>query len=411
MTNEQKETIPTELAPWLVAYVAEQAQPEQVETFSRRVTDRILAEMPELQQLDGLGAEIATAVRAHWIAFLADFAQPVSRFHLVDEAHQIARDVAERQLPLEALIRIYRVAQMEVWDYVRGLVQALPASDFDHADLLIHFWNRAGIWLDRSVTESIDTYQAARTRVLAGATAHRFESVRAVLAGELDDPREASAALGGYPMSVHHTALVLSIADPERAATLEPFAADIARGLGVPHPLVIKPGGRHLWMWLGTRDPLDLRGLDDVVAGLQHDGVSVGVGPPTAGVAGFASSHREALGALGVARADTGGWLQQYVDAELEVLLGCTPEVDQFMARQLGGLLDDDESVQRVRETVLTFLDHGGSAEETSRVLVVHRNTVRYRLGQAEDLIGHPIGKASPTLAVALRHHQLFHRD
>ncbi|MDN5743764.1 MAG: helix-turn-helix domain-containing protein [Nocardioidaceae bacterium] len=415
--KQPPESVPAELAPWLVSYVAEQAQPDHVAAFAGRVTQRIIAEMPELRQFDGLDAAIARAVGAHWMAFLADFAQPTPRFHLVQEAHDIARDVAERQLPLETLIRVYRVAQMEVWDYARDLVQALPSSDFDHADLLIHFWNRAVVWLDRSVTESTDTYQEARTRVLAGAAAHRFESVRAVLAGELDDPREASAALGGYPMSLHHTAVVLSVVDAERAGRLEPFAADVARTLGVANPLVVKPGGRHLWMWLGTRDPLDSAGLDHL--GEDHHavgasagrsaGITLGVGTPSRGVAGFAASHREALGAQGVARAETAGWLQRYADAELEVLLGCTDAVDRFMARQLGGLLAEGEAIERVRETVSTFLDHGGSAEETARALVVHRNTVRYRLDQAEELTGRPIGKASPTLAVALRHYELFH--
>ena len=135
----------------------------------------------------------------------------------------------------------------------------------------------------------------------------------------------------------------------------------------------------------------------------------VGVGSPSEAVAGFVASHREALGALAVARPDGSSWLQLYSDTELELLLGCSPEVDRFTERQLGGLAEDDEALARVRETVLAYLDNGGNAEETARLLVVHRNTVRYRLGQAEELIGHPIGKFSSALAIALRHQELFH--
>lgn len=401
--------MPADLAPWLVAYVAEQAQPEQIAAWVDQVTGAIRAEMPELARIDGFDEGLPATVRAHWVAFLADFAQTSQHFHLVDEARRMAGDLAERQVPLESLIRIYRVAQQEVWNYVRDLITDLPAGDFDHAELLIHFWNRAGIWLDQSITQSIDIYQAARAKVLAGATAQRYESVRSVLDGEVTDPREASAALGGYPISVHHTALVLSVTDAERAGVLETLAADLARKLGVANPLVVKPGGRQLWMWLGTRDALDLAPLPALSSELTHESVTIGVGSPTEGVTGFASSHREALEALRVARADGPSWLRLYTDAELELLLGCTPEVDRFMERQLGGLGEDDEATARVRETVLTFLDSGGSAEETSRLLVVHRNTVRYRLTQAEELIGHPIGKASPSLAIALRHRELFH--
>ena len=407
MTNDDR---PADLAPWLVAYVAEQAQPERVAAWVERVRAAIVSEIPEVNRIDDFETALPATIRAHWVAFLADFAQPAQHFHLVDEAGSLAAGLAERQVPLEVLIRIYRVAQQEVWHYVREVIKELPEGQLDHADILIHFWNRAGIWLDKSITESIDIYQSARTRTLAGATAQRFEAARAVLAGEVDDPRAASAGLGGYPMSVRHTALVLSVADAERAGTLDALASDLARALGVANPLVVKPGGRQLWLWLGTRDAPDLDRLPGLAAQLSHDGVVIGVGSPSEGIAGFAASHREALGALGVARPDGGAWLRLYADAELELLLGCSPEVDRFMERQLGALAaDGDEGMARVRETVLTYLDNGGNAEETARLLVVHRNTVRYRLGQAEELIGHPIGKFSSALAVALRHQELFH--
>ncbi|HVK29376.1 MAG TPA: helix-turn-helix domain-containing protein, partial [Nocardioides sp.] len=54
-------------------------------------------------------------------------------------------------------------------------------------------------------------------------------------------------------------------------------------------------------------------------------------------------------------------------------------------------------------------LGAASAAEEAARALVVHRNTIRYRLGQAEELLGRPIAKISAELAMALRHHELFH--
>jgi len=405
--------MPSDLAPWLLAYVAEQAQPDEVEVWVDRVTDAIFAEIPEVRAVEGLPEQVRITVREHWIAFLGDFAQPEQHFHLVDAARRLSVELADRQLPLEMLIRFYRVAQQEVWDYVSELIKALPPADFDRADLLMYFWNRAGVWLDQSITESVATYQAARSRVLAGAAAQRYEAARSILAGELSDPREASSALGGYPISVHHTAVVLSVGDAERAGTLEQLATELARRIGAASPLVVKPGGRQLWMWLGTRDAPDLSALAALAAepgALAHESVVVGVGSATPGIAGFVASHREAQGALRVTTPDTSGWLALYTDVELPVLLGCSPEVDRFVARQLGPLVGEDESTQRIRETLASYLDSGGSAEEAARALVVHRNTIRYRLGQAEEMLGHPIARISPQLAVALRHHELFHR-
>lgn len=402
--------VPNGIEPWLLAYVAEQAQPEQVDPWVGRVYDAILAEIPDIPAIDGLDELLRTTIREHWMAFLADFAQPSQHFHLVGAAQRLSALVADLQLPLEQLIQFYRVAQQEVWVYVSDLIKDLPPSDFDRADLLVFFWNRAGVWLDKSISASIDVYQSARSRVLAGAAAQRYESVKAILAGELGDAREASAALGGYPISVHHTAFVLSVSDAERAGVLESLAGDLVRAVGAANPLVVKPGGRQLWMWVGTRDPLDLTGLAAAESSPARTDACVGVGTSTAGIAGFVASHREAQGALRVAAPGGSSWLARYDEVELPVLLGCSPEVDRFVARQLGPLVGEDESMQRIRETLVAFLRSGGSAEEAARALVVHRNTIRYRLGQAEELLGRPIAKINPELAVALRHHELFHR-
>ncbi|MBM0123906.1 PucR family transcriptional regulator [Pimelobacter simplex] len=405
------ESVPSDLAPWLLAYVAEQAQPDQVDAWVDRVTSAIVREMPEVTLVEGLPDILRGTVREHWVAFLGDFAQPEQHFHLPEAARRLSVDIADRQLPLESLIRFYRIAQQEVWAYVSELIKELPPADFDRADLLMYFWNRAGVWLDQSITESIAAYEAARSRVLAGAAAQRFESVRSILAGELSDAREASAALGGYPISVHHTAVVLSVGDAEQAGALESLAADLARRIGAANPLIVKPGGRQLWMWLGTRDQPDLTGLSAAAADLRHDSVVVGVGSATPNIAGFVASHREAQGTLRVTAPDTDDWLAVYADVELPVLLGCSPEVDRFMTRQLGPLAGEEEGVQRIRETLTAYLDSGGSAEEAARTLVVHRNTIRYRLGQAEEMLGRPVTRVSPQLSVALRHHALFHRS
>jgi len=406
-----RDRVPSDLAPWLLAYVAEQAQPDQVEAWVDRVFGAIVREMPEVEAVDGLLPTLRVTIREHWVAFLGDIAQPEQHFHLPEAARLLAVDIADRQLPLEALIRFYRIAQQEVWAYVSELISALPPADFDRADLLMYFWNRAGVWLDQSITESITAYQAARSKVLTGAAAQRYESVRSILAGELADPREASAALGGYPISVQHTAVVLSVGDAGQAGTLEPLAADLARRIGAANPLMVKPGGRQLWMWLGTRDAPDLSALASSLTAVDRrpEGVVVGVGSATPHIAGFVASHREAQGALRVTVPDTDRWLALYADVELPVLLGCSAEVDRFVGRQLGPLVGEEEAVQRIRETLTAYLDSGGSAEEAARALVVHRNTIRYRLAQAEEMLGRPVTRMDPQLAVALRHHQLFH--
>ncbi|GAB4002986.1 PucR family transcriptional regulator [Nocardioides ultimimeridianus] len=405
------DAVPSGLEPWLLSYVAEQAQPAQVDAWVERVTGAILAEMPEIRRVEGLEELLRVTVREHWVAFLADFAQPAQHFRLVDAAQRLSATVAQLQFPLENLIQIYRVAQQEVWRYVIEVIKELERGDFDRADLLMYFWNRAGVWLDKSISVSIEIYQAERTKVLAGVDARRYDTVQAVLAGQMDDVRRISSALGGYPISAHHTAMVLACDDDDAIARLEQVALDLARSVGSGNPLLVRPGGRRLWVWIATRDPISTETLVETFHGVDRGATVVGVGTPSHGVRGFADSHTEALGALQVIGTRSAAHINVYADVELLVLLGCSAGVDRFVARILGDLAGEEESAQRIRETLDAYLTSGGNVDESSRRLMVHRNTIRYRLGQAEELLGRPIGKISTEISLALRHLSAFHPD
>ena len=405
------DAVPSGLEPWLLSYVSEQAQPDRVDAWVDRVTGAILGEMPDIGRIEGIEELLPVTVREHWLAFLADFAQPAQHFHLVAAAQRLSAVVAQLQVPLETLIQFYRVAQQEVWAYVSEVIKDLPPSEFDRADVLMYFWNRAGVWLDKSISSSIEIYQAERTKLVAGVDAQRYETVQAVLAGQMDDVRRISAALGGYPISAHHTAMVLACDDDDAVARLEQVAFDLARSVGSGNPLLVRPGGRRLWVWVATRDPISTDTLVETFDNGKRGATVVGVGTPSHGVRGFADSHTEALGALQVIGTRDAARINVYADVELLVLLGCSPEVDRFVVRTLGGLTSDEETAQRIRETVDAYLSSGGSVDEASRRLMVHRNTIRYRLGQAEELLGRPVGKISTEVSLALRHLSAFHAD
>jgi len=93
-----------------------------------------------------------------------------------------------------------------------------------------------------------------------------------------------------------------------------------------------------------------------------------------------------------------------YADVELVALVGGNePAVRALVARELGALAGDEKGLDRVRETVAAYLAHGGSVEATASTLIVHKNTIRYRLAQAEELVGHPLSERRTELALALR--------
>ena len=399
------------LDAWIRAFLDHEKRPEMVEHWVSRTRAAIEAEIPELARDEELAAQLHEAVAEHWQAFLQEFPRARPAYQLPEAGARLSVEVAVHQLPLETLIKIYRVAQQESWSYATGVVEEVPPQVPDHSAVLIYFWTRAARWIDHSIEASIELYQAERERLAASAAAQRFEVVRALLEGQLDDVNRTSAELGGYPLSVHHTALVVSAVAHQDLALLEQVVMEAAHALGTARPLVVQPGGRRLWAWVATRDLPDIGALDSLLPSLRKVGASVGVGSPATGFAGFATSHEEAQAAHAIAGRSGAPGLTCYEDVELVSLLECGPRVDRFMHRVLRDLAGPDDSAARLRETVATFLRHGGNVDESARELSVHRNTIRYRLGQAEGLLGRPVGKLGAELGVALQHYEVHHAD
>ncbi|MDN5744374.1 MAG: helix-turn-helix domain-containing protein [Nocardioidaceae bacterium] len=396
---------------WVARFVAQQAAPEPFEERVRRITEGILATVPEIHQVDGMTTGIEGSVRGHWRALLHELAKEQFRFQMPQGGEQIALDVARAHLPLETLIGFYRVAQKALWADITGIVNGIPDDDLDHAEVLIYLWDRMAAWIDEGITASIDVYQTERSRVLAGAAARRYEMAQAVLDGDLEDVRQISTALGGYPVSVHHTALVLGCDHHDDVEELENLARGLARAAGATQPLLVRPGGRQVWAWIATRDALDPDVIVAAFTSRERGAFRVAVGSATPHVAGFISSHHEALRTLSLLRPDGTAQIQAYADAELLVLLGCSPEVDRFVVNTLQGLVRDDAHTQRLRETIAVYLYGGGNVDDAARRLTVHRNTIRYRIAQAEELLGQPIARLNAEVTVSLRHLDAHHRD
>jgi DNA-binding PucR family transcriptional regulator len=77
--------------------------------------------------------------------------------------------------------------------------------------------------------------------------------------------------------------------------------------------------------------------------------------------------------------------------------------METFVRRELGGLAPDDgedAAAERLRATVLAYLESG--MDGAAARLAVHRNTVRYRLHQAEALLGRPVTERRRELELAL---------
>ena len=72
----------------------------------------------------------------------------------------------------------------------------------------------------------------------------------------------------------------------------------------------------------------------------------------------------------------------------MAMMLGSSDLLRSWVLSTLAGLATDDEHHARLRGTLLVFLQMGGSYKATAERLMVHKNTVQYRLRRAEESIG-----------------------
>lgn len=387
---------------WLADFVAAESQPEQVAAWVDRVTGAIVAETPELAQDADLAELAAATVREQWQTFLDGLAEPQGVPALVPSAAELAAELARRHHELPVLLSAYRIAQREAWAYAIDVTRSAP-HEVDRATVLVDLWSRAGDWLDHATSASILVHQDERRRIVRSGTAQRFELVQILLADAEPDSRELALALGGYPLQGTHTAVILRAASVEAISRLEPTAHALTAAVGCARPLLVEPGGRELWLWL----PGSVGTVPDDFA--MPPSVVAVVGGPADGLTGFRVTHEEAVAALSFVTAQaTAPAITQYDEvASLALLARDRAAAYRFVQRVLGPLHDDVAGRDRLRETVLVLLRSAGVDEAAGR-LGVHKNTVRYRLAQAEELLGHPLSERRGDVELALRYLAAF---
>jgi DNA-binding PucR family transcriptional regulator len=377
------------------------SEPEQTVA---RLNDQIRAGVPLLATDTELRRAMDENTRGQIRDFLAWLVSDSTEIRPAAEAIEFARIVARRGFNLSVLLGVYRFVQQAALSYVIETVPELDADPQLQHRALAALWSRALDWLNVSMERLLDAYAEEREAWLRSAIARRTEMIETILRGESVDVEDASHVLG-HRLRAYQTGLVLWADDDAKQSDaigrLEALASRLAGQLHAPRPLVLPSGPRSVWMWLATDRPRDLRRLSTVGASRAAAGLRVAAGVPAAGVAGFISSHREAVTASRVAALLPRRPVLRYADIELICLISHDLEaVKTFVARELGPLAAVDDATARLRETVQAYLAAG--AIEAADQLGVHRNTVRYRLQQAESMLGHPIDQRHLPLELAL---------
>jgi hypothetical protein len=171
----------------------------------------------------------------------------------------------------------------------------------------------------------------------------------------------------------------------------------------------------------GHRLVVVLGGTAEPVKAAKQLAGRFGAGPVVVGpvVGDLQSATRSASAALSGLRA-AAGWPEAPRPVEAADLLperaldGDEDARDQLLAEVYEPLLSGGAALL---DTVMTYLEQGNSLEATARLLIVHPNTVRYRLRRVSDLTGviPGDGRGGFTLWVAvvlgrLAHSRLAHK-
>ena len=325
-------------------------------------------------------------------------------------AEEYARRLAQRGVPLTALLRAYRIGSTRFQD--RCLEEL--GRHTDDASIIsaagLRIADITAAYIDRISEELVSSYEAERENWLRNLSAARAARVRALLNGERVDVASSEAILG-YRLRQYHVGAVCWAGEAESdggaLARLEQATAEVARSAGSKgRPFFLPKDEFSAWAWLplGAQGTFGIPAADPRPAG-AGTGVRFAVGAAASGIVGFRRTHQQALGAYAVALAagPSGRFMTCFSDvAPLALMSGSTELVRAWVIEILGALADDDEQHSTLRDTLSVFLQENGSFKATAERLTLHKNTVQYRIHKAETGLGHPVGENRLDVELAL---------
>ncbi|MBT2449522.1 helix-turn-helix domain-containing protein [Streptomyces sp. ISL-43] len=296
---------------------------------------------------------------------------------------------AGQGLPLDSLLRVYRLGGRLLW---QSLTEAVAAHD--RAALPRLLTAAPALWdvMDRTADAAAESYRRAET-----VRGERERELRAALLDTLFDgagPPEAAAE------SAHRLGL------PERGrfavVVLGPGgSADAHPGAGAPRVLWrIRADGETGLVDLGH---LPLESVRDALAPL---GVRAGVSPVVSSPAELARARRLAVLALGTAPASEGPRTSLLDERLPAALVAAEPDLAGRLRQVvLGPVLALAPEDRRVLLTTLgTWLTCQGSTTYAAQRLYCHRNTVSNRLRRLEQLTGRSLSDPAHVVELALAH-------
>ncbi|HEX2312326.1 MAG TPA: helix-turn-helix domain-containing protein [Thermomonospora sp.] len=309
----------------------------------------------------------------------------------LSKAITIGRRRAEQGLPLESLLRAFRVGGRVCWE---AMIEVVSADEPDALPALLRF--ASIVWHTNEIQSNAvaEAYRRTESDLLR----RSGERVQALLDALLDGRgadgglAKAAAAALDLPMNGRYAVAVLrsprrdpGFARPERVSGLR-FVWRMRTDAEVA---VVELGDRH---------------TEDVVAALEplFDG-QAGISPVVEGLAALGRARW--LAEIALQTCAPGDRRVTRLDDRLPAALVVSqPELSGYLGSSVLGPLAELDPVDRevLLETLATWLDCEGSAARTASRLYCHRNTVFNRLRRLEQLTSRSLHRPRDVVELAL---------
>lgn len=218
----------------------------------------------------------------------------------------------------------------------------------------------------------------------------RVERVKRLLDGELLETAELE-----YDFGAHHLGVIA--AGAEAVETIR----ELARGLDC-RLLLVRHGEGSVWAWLGARHRVDPEELKRQVSKDRSDQVSLAIGEPGEGLAGWRLTHRQAQAALPIALRSPRP-LIRYADVALPASI-LRDDVLATSLRQLylSPLAAERDGGKALRETLRAYFAAERNVSSAAAALGVNRQTVVNRLHTIEERFERSLNRCAAEVEAVL---------
>lgn len=388
---------------------------EREEEISGAINER-LAKLdgmaPDPQMYEWMAA--STSANVATVFHLLRHGLSIEQVDLPGPVVHYIRRLAQRNIRANVLIRAYHLGQDYLKEYFFDEVGRLDANADVKLRIVRRMTDAVFSLVDSTTLQVLDIHEAESRRWSTTAGHLASAVVHGILAGQqVPDDFERKT---GYRVDQYHIGLICWIEadDPEGTSLpeLEEVASELAKPISHGRPLLSVVDMSTAWLWVPrgrNSRPLVSEDAAQILRGMpaRLPRCRASVGLPGSGEAGFRRTHQQAAAARallsdGVEDRQVLG----YGDAGVAVVAMLSHDMEElslWVRETLGGLAVDSEANVDLRETLLEFLNTGCSFAATAERLVLHRNTVRYRIERAAEVRGRSLEHDRADLATALQ--------